>query len=55
MRTHRLGRVIAARLEIKLTGEDYERWREAADRQALTLEHLVRESVELAIARGSTR
>jgi hypothetical protein len=55
MRSCRLGQVIAARIHIKLTGDDYERWREAADRQALTLEQLVRESVELAIARGSTR
>jgi hypothetical protein len=47
--------VIAARLEIMLTGDDFERWRDAADRQSLTLEQLVRESVELAMARGSTR
>ena len=55
MNTRRMGRVIAARLEIRLTGDDYRRWKAAADRQHLGLEQLVRESVELAIARGSTR
>ena len=51
----RMGRVIAARLVIKLSGDDYDRWAAFAKQQRLTLEQLVAQGVELAIARGSTR
>lgn len=52
----RLGkRARSARLEIRLTGADLARWQAAADRESLSLAELVREAVETAIARGSTR
>lgn len=43
------------RISIDLTGLDLERCRELAERQSMTLTQVVRESIELAIARGSTR
>jgi hypothetical protein len=43
------------RFQITLTGEDVDRWTRLAESQSITLEKLVRESVELAIMRGSSR
>lgn len=40
---------------IALTGVELVRWHELARKQGLSLERLVKESVELAWARGSTR
>lgn len=54
-RPARAGKVASARFEIRLTGAELETWTAAAEKQGLTLAQLVRESVELAIARGSTR
>lgn len=48
-------KVAEARFEIRLTGDELTRWTKAAEKQGITLAQLVRESVELAIARGSTR
>lgn len=42
-------------LRIRLTDPDRQRWLVAAEQQRIPLEQLVREAVELAIARGSTR
>lgn len=54
-RPPRAGKVSSARLEIRLTGVEYERWSTAAERQNLTLSDWVREACELAWVRGSTR
>lgn len=43
------------RLDLRLSDPDLARWREAADRESLTLSEFVRRAGELAIARGSTR
>ncbi len=54
-RPARTGKVADARFEIRLTGTELKSWTAAAEKQGLTLAVFVRESVELAIARGSTR
>lgn len=43
------------RFTIELTDADLVRWHALAQKQGITFEQLVRESVELAIARGSSR
>lgn len=43
------------RLVITLTDPDRARWEASARLQGIALDQLVREAVELAIARGSTR
>lgn len=42
-------------LRIRLTDPDRQRWLAAAEQLRIPLQQLVREAVELAIARGSTR
>lgn len=45
----------AVTFSITLTGLELIRWHELARRRGISLEQLVRESVELAWVRGSTR
>lgn len=54
-RPARAGKAAEARFEIRLTGQELKDWTAAAEGQELTLAQFVREAVELAIARGSTR
>lgn len=54
-RPARAGKVAGARFEIRLTGEELKTWTAFADKQGITLAQLVRESVELAMLKGSTR
>lgn len=54
-RPPRAGKAAEARFEIRLTGDDLRKWTAFADKQGITLAELVREGVELAMARGSTR
>lgn len=54
-RPPRTGKAASAQFNIRLTGDELERWTEAAARQGISLSELVRESVELAIARGASR
>lgn len=50
------GRGPARRVEIKLAPADHKRWQAAASEMGVdSVSQLVRESVETAIARGSTR
>lgn len=51
----RAGATASAQFHIRLTEPELSRWREAAEGQNLTLAEFVREAVETAIARGSTR
>lgn len=44
-----------ARLEIRLSGDDYKRYANEAAKQNLTLAQWAREAFELAYARGATR
>lgn len=45
----------AARFEVRLTGAELKEWQALADKQGITLAQLVREAVDMAIARGSSR
>ena len=44
-----------ARLELRIASTDLKTWQAAATRQGSTLSEFVREAVEMAIARGSSR
>ena len=54
-RPPRAKRAASARFELRLTGDEVKRWNALADKQGISLSELVREAVELAVARGSTR
>jgi predicted HicB family RNase H-like nuclease len=54
-RPPRAKRAASARFELRLTGDELRRWSALAERQGISLAELVRESVEAAIARGSSR
>lgn len=51
----RAGVVASVRLEVRLTAAERDRWQRLADRQGIPLSELVRESVEMAVARGASR
>ena len=43
------------RFEVRLNSDEEKRWTALADKQKISLSELVRESVEMAIARGSSQ
>lgn len=49
------GKGVAARIEIKLAPDVRDRVAALAGRQGVTISEFVREAIDLAIARGSTR
>lgn len=49
-----LGRT-TVRINLKLSGADHKKWQALADRQGISLSEAIREAMELAVARGSTR
>lgn len=54
-RPPRSRKAASARFELRLTGDELKRWTALAEKQGISLSELVRESVEMAIARGSSR
>ena len=54
-RPPRAGKAASLRFELRLTPAEVKRWQTLADRQGISLSEAVREAMDAAVARGSTR
>jgi len=51
----RAGTTASRVVKLRATDDEIVRWQKLADKQGLTLSQLVRESLEMAVARGASR